>query len=83
MSAFTTESETRSSLRRPKAIVAAAESHSQTGEKTFVISGPAIGLFSSFSRSLTANAVAVAASSASTTSREARRRTARQSRQTP
>ena len=51
----------------------------KAGEKTFVISGPTIGLFSSFSRSLTANAAAVAPSSASTTSSEAMRRTARQS----
>jgi hypothetical protein len=40
--------------------------HSQMGEKTLSTRVPVIGLFSSFKRSVTANAAAVAPSSAST-----------------
>ena len=52
-----------------------SRAHSQTGENTLSTRVPVIGLFSSFSRSVTANAAAVAPSSASTISVCGSRRT--------
>ena len=49
-------------------ISAMSRAHSQTGENTLSTRVPVIGLRSSFSRSVTANAAAVAPSSASTIS---------------
>src|SRR5919198_1910828 len=59
---------TVSGLRSRNEMTATSSEHSQTGEKILSTCVPVTGLFSSLSRSVTANAVAVATSSASTIS---------------
>ena len=64
-------------LRRRNEMTETSRAHSQTGEKTLSTRVPVTGLFSSFSRSVTAKAAAVAPSSASTINVWGSRATAR------